>query len=125
MTLIGLVPEVLIEIGVTNLLNGLNVVDWVDGAVVVIHVNLNLLERPLRQEETLDAFQCGTRAVIGLLNQRKFFTLALVEATLDRVGFAKSLSCSKPRIVARRTKPTRFSRNPNYATQDARPSAPD
>lgn len=37
-----------------------------------------------------------------------------------KAGFAKSLSCSKPRIVAQRTKSTRFSPNPNDTTHDAR-----
>ena len=82
MPLVGLVPQILVKIGIANFLNGLNIVDGIDSAVVVVHVNLHFFEGSLREEESFDSFQGGARAVISLLDESQFLPLTLIETTL-------------------------------------------
>ena len=61
MALIGLIPEVLIKIGISDLLNRLNVVYRIDAAIVVVHVNTDFFECTLRQQEPLYPSQSTAR----------------------------------------------------------------
>ena len=63
-TLVRLVPEVLVQISVCDLLEGLDVVHWNQVRVHVHELDLNLLERPLREQVTLDSAECLVRVVV-------------------------------------------------------------
>jgi hypothetical protein len=91
MALISLIPEVLIQIGVRNLLDRLNILDRIDVGVVVIHVDSNLLESALGEQEPLDTSKCSHRRIVSLLDKRQLFSLALVKAAFDGIGLSQSL----------------------------------
>jgi hypothetical protein len=54
MSLVRLIPQVLVKISIADLLDRLNIINRVDSAVVVVHVDVHLLESSLGQQETLD-----------------------------------------------------------------------
>ena len=90
MSLISLIPEILVEVGIGDFLYRLNIVDGVDAAVVVVHVNANFLESTLRKQEALDTCKCRSRRVVSLLDESKLFSLVLIQTTLDGVCFSQS-----------------------------------
>ena len=61
MSLIGLVPKILVEVCISNLLDGLNIVHRIYTAVVIVHVDADFLESTLGQQEALDSGQRGPR----------------------------------------------------------------
>ncbi|KAI3475156.1 hypothetical protein L1887_63471 [Cichorium endivia] len=89
-TLISLVPQILIEVCVGDLLDWLNVVDRVDGSVIVVHVDSDFFEGALGKKEALDSGERGTWTVVCLLNQSELLTLALVQTTLHAVCFTQT-----------------------------------
>ncbi|KAI3486863.1 hypothetical protein L1887_49501 [Cichorium endivia] len=86
LALVGLVREVLAEIGVGDLLDGLDVVGGRELGEGVEEVEASLLECALREHESLDARERLVRIVERLLDERELLALALVQTALDRVG---------------------------------------
>ena len=89
--LVRLVTEVLVEVGVGDLLQRLDVVIGDQVAVQVHELDADFLERSLSQQVTLDPRQCFVRVVVGLFDQPELLALTLVQARLDGVGFLESL----------------------------------
>lgn len=90
-TLVGLIPHVLVEVGVGDLLERLDVVDRDQVAVEVHELDAQLLEGPLREEVALDPRQGLVRVVVGLLDKAELLALRLVEPALDAVGLLEVL----------------------------------
>ena len=64
--LIGLVPQVLVQVSVGDLFEGLNVVDGHEMRVQIHELDADLFEGALRQQVTLDSRQGLVGVVIGL-----------------------------------------------------------
>ena len=78
--LVGLVPEVLVEVRVADLLQRLDL-DHGDEVRVQVHeLDGHLLEGALRQKVALDAGESLVRVVVGLLDQPQLLALLLVQA---------------------------------------------
>ena len=80
--LVRLIPQVLIQVGIRDLLQGLDVVHRHQVAVQVHELDARLLEGTLGEQVTLDTGQRLVRVVVRLLNQTQLLTLRLVEARL-------------------------------------------
>ena len=78
-SLVGLVPKVLVQIGIRDLLQRLDVVDGDQVAVQVHELDARLLEGALRQQVTLDARECLVRVVVRLFDQAQLLALALIQ----------------------------------------------
>ena len=76
---------------VGDLLNGLDVIARDELVVRVEELDAGLLERPLRQQETLDTGQTFVRVVVCLLDERELLTLRLVEPALHRIRLLQLL----------------------------------
>ena len=57
MALLCLIPQVLVEVGIGNLLDRLNIVHGVNVIVVVVHINSDFLESSLGEKESLNSRQ--------------------------------------------------------------------
>ena len=57
MALLCLIPQVLVEVGIGNLLDRLNIVHGVNVIVVVVHIDSNFLESSLGEKESLNSRQ--------------------------------------------------------------------
>ena len=66
---VSLIPEVLVQVSVGDLLQRLDIVDWNDVRVKVHKLNSNFLEASMAEQVALDARKCLMRIVICLLNQ--------------------------------------------------------
>ena len=89
--LVRLVPEVLVEVGVGDLLERLDVVDGHEVRVEVHELDGHLLEGALREQVALDARERLVRVVVGLLDEAELLTLRLVEARRGRVALLEPL----------------------------------
>ena len=89
--LVGLVPEILVEVGVGDLFERLNVVHRNQVRVHVHELDRHLLEGALRQEMALDARQAVVRPVVRRLDQAQLLALRLVQAALDAVRLLEPL----------------------------------
>mmetsp|Transcript_3094 Transcript_3094/g.10261 ORF Transcript_3094/g.10261 Transcript_3094/m.10261 type:complete len:228 (-) Transcript_3094:2744-3427(-) len=76
--LIGLVPDVLVEVRIRDLLQRLDLVHGNEVRVQVHELDANLLERPLRQQVSLDARQRLVRVIERLLDEPELLALRLV-----------------------------------------------
>ena len=74
-SLVGLVPQVLVQVGVCDLLKRLDVVHWDDMGVQVHELNAHLFEGAMAEEVAFDSRKGLVRVIIGLFNQREFFPL--------------------------------------------------
>mmetsp|Transcript_2955 Transcript_2955/g.8791 ORF Transcript_2955/g.8791 Transcript_2955/m.8791 type:complete len:467 (+) Transcript_2955:3703-5103(+) len=91
--LVGLVPEVLIQVGVSYLLQRL---DFIHGHKVRVHVeegDRNLLERPLGEQVPLDSGQGLVRVVVRLFHKPEFLSLHLAELHCRGVELFQALQC--------------------------------
>jgi hypothetical protein len=79
--------------GVSDLLNRLDVVAWIEFVVSVKELNTRLFEWPLSKKQSLDARQTFVWIVIRLLDERELLTLRLVKTTLDRVSLLQLFEC--------------------------------
>mmetsp|Transcript_8674 Transcript_8674/g.16832 ORF Transcript_8674/g.16832 Transcript_8674/m.16832 type:complete len:225 (-) Transcript_8674:2158-2832(-) len=91
MPLVGLIPEILVKVGVGDLLQRFDVVDRDQMAVEIHEFDVALLEGTLGQQVTLDTGQGLMGVVVCLLYKTKFFTLRLIQSHFHRVGFLESL----------------------------------
>ena len=57
MALLCLIPQVLVEVGISNLFDRLNIVHGVNVIVVVVHINSDFLESSLGEKESLNSRQ--------------------------------------------------------------------
>mmetsp|Transcript_4532 Transcript_4532/g.13244 ORF Transcript_4532/g.13244 Transcript_4532/m.13244 type:complete len:1314 (+) Transcript_4532:2393-6334(+) len=89
--LVRLVPEVLVEVGVSDLLQGLDLVDGHEVGVEVHELDAHLLEGALREEVALDAVERLVGVVVGLLDEAQLLALGLVEPRLDGVVLLEAL----------------------------------
>ena len=64
--LVGLVPQVLVQVSVGDLFEGLNVVDGHEMRVQIHELDADLFEGALRQQVTLDSRQGLVGVVVGL-----------------------------------------------------------
>ena len=80
MALVALVPEVLVEVAVGDLLQRLDLVHRDEVRVQVHELDVHLLERPLRQQVALDPAQRLVRVVVRLLDEPELLPLLLVQA---------------------------------------------
>mmetsp|Transcript_8730 Transcript_8730/g.18587 ORF Transcript_8730/g.18587 Transcript_8730/m.18587 type:complete len:747 (-) Transcript_8730:2392-4632(-) len=78
--LVRLKPQVLVQVAVCDLLQGLNLIHWDEVAVEVHELDGHLLELALSQQVALDALQSLVRVVVGLLHKPQLLPLLLVEA---------------------------------------------
>mmetsp|Transcript_33281 Transcript_33281/g.109100 ORF Transcript_33281/g.109100 Transcript_33281/m.109100 type:complete len:1053 (+) Transcript_33281:4096-7254(+) len=85
MTVVALIPEVLVKVGIGDLLKRLDLVARRQVRVHVLELNRDLLEGTLRQQVALDAAQSLMRIVVGLLDETQLLTLRLVQARLHGV----------------------------------------
>mmetsp|Transcript_7034 Transcript_7034/g.20668 ORF Transcript_7034/g.20668 Transcript_7034/m.20668 type:complete len:555 (-) Transcript_7034:1166-2830(-) len=91
MSLVRLVPEVLVQVGVRDLLQRLDLVDGDQVRVQVHELDAHLLEGPLRQQVALHARQRLVRVVVGLLDEAQLLALVLVQAGVDAVVLLEAL----------------------------------
>mmetsp|Transcript_62206 Transcript_62206/g.196852 ORF Transcript_62206/g.196852 Transcript_62206/m.196852 type:complete len:623 (-) Transcript_62206:2053-3921(-) len=77
--LVRLIPEVLVQIGVGDLLQRLDLKHRDEVAVEVHELDGDFLESALREQMALDARQRLVGVVVGLLNQPELLSLLLVE----------------------------------------------
>mmetsp|Transcript_3491 Transcript_3491/g.11579 ORF Transcript_3491/g.11579 Transcript_3491/m.11579 type:complete len:907 (-) Transcript_3491:778-3498(-) len=90
-SLVALIPQVLVEVGVGDLLERLDLVDGDEMRVEVHELHRHLLEGALRQQVALDARERLVRVVIGLLDEAELLALRLVEARGGRVRLLEPL----------------------------------
>lgn len=90
-TLVGLEVEELIEVGVGDLLHRLDVVTRDELVVGIEKLDSCLLESTLGEEKSLDTRERLVRVVVGLFDEGEFFTLRLVESSLDTVRLLELL----------------------------------
>ena len=90
-TLVGLIPKILIEVGVGNLLERLNVVDRGQMRKHVHKLDTDFLEGSLGQQMALDSTQGLVRVVVGLLNQSEFLPRGTIETDIEAIAFLQSL----------------------------------
>lgn len=90
-SLVGLEEQELVEIGVGDLLDGLNVVARDELIVRVEELDSGLLERSLGEQQSFNSREALVRVVVGLLDERELLSLRGVESTLDRVGLLELL----------------------------------
>ena len=76
---------------VGDLLHGLDVIARDELVVRVEELDAGLLERSLREQETLDTGQTFVRVVVCLLDQRELLTLRLVQPALHRIRLLQLL----------------------------------
>mmetsp|Transcript_30637 Transcript_30637/g.99608 ORF Transcript_30637/g.99608 Transcript_30637/m.99608 type:complete len:435 (-) Transcript_30637:2259-3563(-) len=79
-TLVRLVVEVVVEVGVGDFLERLNLVHGGDVRVKVHKLDAHLLEGSLREEVPLDARQRLVRVVVRLLDEAELLALLLIES---------------------------------------------
>mmetsp|Transcript_10204 Transcript_10204/g.41240 ORF Transcript_10204/g.41240 Transcript_10204/m.41240 type:complete len:678 (+) Transcript_10204:3871-5904(+) len=91
MPLVGLVPYVLVKVGIRDLLQRFNLIHGYEVRVEVHELDANLLERPLREEVSLDPRQRLVRVIESLLNQTELLALRLVETRRDGVVLLEPL----------------------------------
>lgn len=89
--LVGFEEEELIEVGVGDLLDRLNVVARDQLVVRVKEFDAGLLEGALGEEQPFDARETLVRVVVGLLDQGELLPLRGVEPALDAVGLLELL----------------------------------
>jgi hypothetical protein len=75
----------LVQVGIGDLFDRLNVVAWDQLVVGVEEFDSDLLECSLREQETLDSRETLVRIIVCLLDQGQLFSLRLVESTVNRV----------------------------------------
>src|SRR5690606_26902469 len=86
--LISLIPEITVKVGISDFFDWLDIIDGIDGRIVIVHVNPNLLECSLCEQESLDSRQCCTGRIISLFDQRKLFTLTLIQPPFHGIRFS-------------------------------------
>mmetsp|Transcript_6179 Transcript_6179/g.20144 ORF Transcript_6179/g.20144 Transcript_6179/m.20144 type:complete len:665 (-) Transcript_6179:1552-3546(-) len=91
MPLVRLVPEVLVEVRIRNLLEGLHFVDGDQVRVQVHELQRHLLEGPLRQEVPFNARQRFVGIVVGLLDEPQLLPLVLIQPRVDPVVLLEPL----------------------------------
>eukprot|EP00398_MALV-I-01_sp_L67-1_P000203 gene202-gene343 len=89
-TVIGFVPEILIEVGVGNLFKRFDVVDWHKNVVEILELDGHFFERTLGQQVTLDTRQSFMRIIIRLFDKTKFFTLSLIQTSHNTITFLQT-----------------------------------
>ena len=89
--LVRLVPEVLVQVGVSDLLQWLHVVHGHQVAVQVHELNAHLFEGSLGEQVPLDTGQGLVRVVVSLLDQPQLLALTLVQTTLHTVRLLQPL----------------------------------
>lgn len=85
-SLVSLIPQILIEVGIGDLLQRLHIVHRDKVTIEVHEFNSHFLERSLSQQMSLDARESLVRVVVRLFNQPQFLALALVQTALDAIG---------------------------------------
>ena len=80
---VSLVPEVLVQVSVGDLLQRLHVVHRNEVGVEIHELDPRLLEGPLGQQVTLDPGEGLVGVVVSLLDQAKLLPLTLVQPGLD------------------------------------------
>ena len=70
--------HILVEVGVGNLLKGVDVVGGNNVRVEVHELNLHFVEHTKRQKVTFNSTQCVVRMVVCIFNEGQFFTLSLI-----------------------------------------------
>ena len=83
--LVGLVPDVLVEVRVGDLLKRLNLVNRNEVRVEIHKLDANLLERALREQVSLDPRKRLVRVIERLLDQAQLLALRLVKSRRHRV----------------------------------------
>ena len=83
--MVTLIPQVLIQVRIRDLLQRLNLVAGHKVGVHVLELNGHLLEGTLREQVALDSRESLVRIVVGLLDQTQLLSLLLVQACLDGV----------------------------------------
>jgi hypothetical protein len=76
---------------IRNLLDGLNIIARNELVIRVEELQTSLLKCPLCQEQTLDTRKTFVWIVISLFDQSQFFTLRLVQTTLDGISLLQLL----------------------------------
>jgi hypothetical protein len=74
-SLVGLIPQVLIEIGICDLLDRLNVIHGNKMGIKVHELNADLFEGAMAEEVPLYSRESFMGVIISLLNQRKLISL--------------------------------------------------
>mmetsp|Transcript_889 Transcript_889/g.2132 ORF Transcript_889/g.2132 Transcript_889/m.2132 type:complete len:706 (-) Transcript_889:1206-3323(-) len=82
---VTLVPQVLVQVSISDLLQRLNLVAWHQVRVHVLELDGHLLEGSLSEQVALDPAESLVGIVVGLLNKAQLLTLLLVQACLHRV----------------------------------------
>jgi len=90
-SLVGLIPQILVEVGLRDLLEGFDVVDGDEVGVEVHELDADLLEGALGEEMSFDSREGLVGILIGLFNQTQFLSLRLIEAGFHRVGLLQTL----------------------------------
>mmetsp|Transcript_14739 Transcript_14739/g.38930 ORF Transcript_14739/g.38930 Transcript_14739/m.38930 type:complete len:664 (+) Transcript_14739:435-2426(+) len=85
MTVVALIPEVLVKVGIGDLLKRLDLVARRQVRVHVLELDRDLLEGALCEQVAFDAAQSLMRIVVGLLDETQLLTLRLVQARLHGV----------------------------------------
>mmetsp|Transcript_6161 Transcript_6161/g.24641 ORF Transcript_6161/g.24641 Transcript_6161/m.24641 type:complete len:696 (-) Transcript_6161:121-2208(-) len=89
--LVGLVPEVRVQVRVGDLLERFDLVHGHQVAVHVHELQAHLLEGALREQVALDAAECLVRVVVRLLDEAQLLALVLVEANGEAVDLLEAL----------------------------------
>mmetsp|Transcript_13888 Transcript_13888/g.19297 ORF Transcript_13888/g.19297 Transcript_13888/m.19297 type:complete len:202 (-) Transcript_13888:339-944(-) len=87
---IGFVPQVLVKVGISNLLKRLHIVDRSYVAVKVHKFNTDFLESSLSKQVSLNSAEGFVWVIVGLLDETELFSLRGVESALDAVCFLES-----------------------------------
>jgi len=83
--LVGLIPQVLVQVRIRDLFEGLDVVYGNEVRIQIHELDADLFEGALRQQVTLYSRQSLVGVVVGLLDETQLFSLALIQSRLDRV----------------------------------------
>jgi len=86
-TFVGFEVKELIEVSIGDLLHRFDIVTRDEGVVGVEELDTRFLESSLSEEETLDTREGFVRVIVRLFDEGEFFSLRLIEASLDTVSF--------------------------------------
>ena len=96
--LVRLVPEVLVEIGVRDLLKRFHIMHRDEVTVEIHELDPDLLEGSLGQKVPLDTRESLVGVVVSLFDQSQFLSLALIQTTLHtKCGKGNKYSESRDR----------------------------
>mmetsp|Transcript_70723 Transcript_70723/g.165865 ORF Transcript_70723/g.165865 Transcript_70723/m.165865 type:complete len:432 (+) Transcript_70723:3649-4944(+) len=98
MPMVTLIPKVLVQVCIGDLLQRLNLIARHQVGVHVLELDGDLLESSLGQQMTLDSGQSFVRIVVSLLHQAQFLSLLLVQARLHCVLLLQSLQSQNQQL---------------------------